>query len=282
MIILKNLLARSIAFLKNNNIVNSDVSAEVIICHVLKIKKNDLYFHLEKKVTKQKEKAILLLLQRRANREPIDYILKNSEFYNLDLFINRSVLIPRQETELLVDLIIKNLEKENLNKKILLDVCCGSGCIGLALKKRFPDLKIYLSDISKKAISVSKINAKRNNLKVFFKEGDLFAKFSKIKADYIVCNPPYVSEEEYLHLDKDVKDFEPEIALVAKKKGLDFYVRIEKEAYQCLKPQGKIFLEIGHNQKNDIQNIFLNGKWKNSKVYRDYSGKDRFFFVEIE
>jgi release factor glutamine methyltransferase len=280
--ITKILLSKVISFLKNKNVSNAKISAEYIFCHVLKIKKNDLFFYLEKEIKIEDGKKILRLIQRRAKKEPLDYIIKNQEFYNLNLMINKNVLIPRVETEILVDLISKKLSCENLDGKILFDICTGSGCIGLALKKRFPKLKVFLSDISKKALQVAKTNAKKNDLNVFLKNSDLFCKFRNIKADFIVCNPPYVSKEEFLNLDFEVKNFEPKIALIAKDRGLEFYRRIEKESINYLNPHGRLFLEIGYRQKNDILNIFSDKKWKNKNVFQDFSNKDRFFFVEIE
>jgi len=280
---LKDLLLSSIVFLKKKKIKNPIISSEIFLSNVLKIKRNELHLYLDKKLCQKKINKFQEMIERRSKKEPIEYILGEVDFYKCNLKVNSDVLIPRQETEILVDLISKELEKENyLKSKTLFDVCTGSGAIGLALKKRFNDLTVFLSDISKKALDVAKKNAKRNKLNVHFKEGDLFTPFLKIKADFVVCNPPYVSESEYKLLDEDVKDYEPEIALIAKDSGLEFYKRIEKNIYNFLKPKAKIFLEIGHNQKNNIKKIFSHKKWRKKKIICDYSKKNRFFFVEIE
>ncbi|NGX28516.1 MAG: Release factor glutamine methyltransferase [Candidatus Anoxychlamydiales bacterium] len=277
-----NLLKSATSFLEKKGIKNAKVSANFLLGHVLKIKANDLALYSETKVSKKEIEQFKGLIERRAKNEPLEYILEKIDFYGCKLFINSDVLIPRQETEILVEMIAKKLEKESLEGKTLFDICTGSGCIGIALKKRFPKLKVYLSDISKKALDIAKKNAKKNGVNVFFKEGDLFLPFTNLKADFIICNPPYVSEEEYRSLDKDVYGFEPEIAISAKDKGLEFYKRIYNQIFDYANKGAKAFFEIGQNQGDDILNIFTSNKCKNKKVYQDYSSKERFFFVEIE
>jgi len=276
------LLKSTITSLENEGIKNAKVSAFELLGHVLKIKPNDLSLYSDKKVSKKQLENFQALVERRKAHEPLEYILGEIDFYGCKLLINSDVLIPRQETEILVDLIVKKLENEDLENKILFDICTGSGCIGIALKKRFPKLKVYLSDISKKALDVAKKNAKKNQVNVFFIEGDLFSPFKSLKADFIICNPPYVSYEEFLSLDKDVLDYEPKLALCAKDEGLEFYKRICENIFNHVNPNAKIFLEIAQNQGRDLLNIFSSNKYKNKKVYQDYSSKDRFFFVEIE
>ena len=277
-----NLLKSATSFLEKKGIKNAKVSANFLLGHVLKIKANDLALHSETKVSKKEIEQFQALIERRSKHEPLEYILEEIDFYGCKFLINSDVLIPRQETEILVEMIAKKLEKENLEDKILFDICTGSGCIGIALKKRFPKLKVYLSDISKKALDIAKKNAKKNGVNVFFKEGDLFLPFTNLKADFIVCNPPYVSEEDLKTLDKDVFGFEPEIAISAKDKGLEFYKRIFNEIFDYVNKGAKVFFEIGQNQGKDLLNIFSSPKCKSKKVYQDYSSKDRFFFVEIE
>lgn len=276
------LLNKSISFLEIKGIKNARISSEYLLSHILKINKSDLYLHSDRFVSFDKEKEFNELINRRSKNEPLDYILGEINFYGCNFILNSNVLIPRQETEILVDMITNQLKLEDTNNKILFDICCGSGCIGISLKKKLENLKVYLSDISKNALNVAKKNAERNGVKVFFKNGNLLDPFKNLKADYIVCNPPYVSEEEFITLDDDVKNYEPKEALVAKDKGLEFYIRIEKEIFKFLNPKGKLFFEIGYMQKDDILNIFSTKKWKNKKVYQDFSGKSRFFFVEIE
>ncbi|MBN2479047.1 MAG: peptide chain release factor N(5)-glutamine methyltransferase [Parachlamydiales bacterium] len=277
---LLDVLKRAEKLLEKKAIENSKVSAEVLLSHLLEIKKNDLYLNYEKKISNEVIQEYNDLVAQRAKNEPIEYITQKTTFYDLELVISKDVLIPRQETEILVDFIIKDISKDNFENKVLFDICTGSGCIGLAIKNRLKNLKIYMSDISDKAINIAQKNALKNSLEVNFLQGDLLDPYINLKADYVVCNPPYISEEEFKLLDKDVKDFEPKEALVAKMSGLEFYIRLEKELKKYLNPKAKLFFEIGYNQKEDIlKNIFTSDIWKNKRVIKDYSQNNRFFFV---
>jgi release factor glutamine methyltransferase len=275
-------LKLGIDLLKKNSISDSKKNAEILLSSVLNLKRYDLFLNLKKEINKKDFKKYLFYLNQRSKNKPIEYITKQADFYNLDLYINENVLIPRVETELLVDLAIKEIKKTNYKNKILFDICTGSGAIGLSIKKTLSNLNVYLSDISSKALYVAKKNAKKNNVNVFFKKGDLLDPFKNLKADYIICNPPYISEDEYANLDPSVKDYEPKLALIAKNKGLKFYQKLEKELKNYLNSCSKVFFEIGYMQKNDILNVFSNKIWKNKKVIKDYSNNDRFFFLELD
>lgn len=276
------ILRAAIFILEKNKIKNAKLSCATLLSYVLKIKKNDLYLYFDKIVLKEEETIFKALIQRRAKNEPLEYIIGKVDFYGCTLFVDRNVLIPRVETEILVDLIAKKLRQENLKNKILFDVCTGSGAIGIALKKKFPSLKVFVSDISEEALKVAKKNAKTNGVNIFFKRGDLLAAFRNLKADFIVSNPPYVSEKEFEGLDEDVKNFEPKISLIAKDEGLEFYKKIEKEIFNFSKPKAKLFFEIGYKQKRQVLKIFSSKKYVLKEVIKDFSKKDRFFFVEIE
>ncbi|NGX32651.1 MAG: Release factor glutamine methyltransferase [Candidatus Anoxychlamydiales bacterium] len=277
-----SVLKSAIEFLDDKNIKNAKISAETLLAHVLKIKKSDLFLNFDKTLLNEELKSFEKLIQRRSKKEPIEYIIGKIDFYGCEIIVDKNVLIPRVETEILVDLICKKLEKENLDGKILIDICTGSGAIAIALKKRFPKLKVYGVDISKKALEIAEKNAYLNDVNILFKKGDLLSPFENIRADFIVSNPPYVSETEFKTLDDDVKSFEPKIALVAKKSGLEFYKKIEKQIFKYTKPKTKLFFEIGCSQKNDVLNIFSDKKYVLKQVIKDFSKKDRFFFVEIE
>jgi release factor glutamine methyltransferase len=221
-------------------------------------------------------------LQRRLLGEPLAYITKRIDFYNCQLEITPHVLIPRQETEILVDKISDFLSKQDLEEKILWDICCGSGCIGIALKKKHPALQVYATDISLQALTLAENNAKKNQVAICFLEGDLFSPFAKQKAHYIVCNPPYLSSSEYVHLDQTVKKYEPVLALVGGNTGLEFYDRLAKELPDHLFPCGRVWLEIGYQQGVAVHQIFDHPLWKTRTLQKDWSGHDRFFFLENE
>ena len=208
---------------------------------------------------------------------PRAYVEGEVEFYDCQISVTPDVLIPRQETEILVDLVLKKL-----GKGTLLDLCSGSGCIGLSIKKHLPDLDVVLSDISQKAIDLARKNAEKNNLDVSFFVGDLFNSLTEKKFDYLVCNPPYISEEEYIKLEPSVKDYEPKQALVGGDDGLLFYRRLETEMPNFLSGGAKVFFEIGYTQGKALLEIFSNPIWNNQEVLKDWAGHDRFFFLEFD
>ncbi|MBI5346659.1 MAG: peptide chain release factor N(5)-glutamine methyltransferase [Chlamydiae bacterium] len=277
--ILKDLLQSSLLELKKNEIQDAKSSLDEIFAFVLNCKKADLYFMQNFKIDDKKAKKISSFIKRRSKHEPLEYILKKMWFYDSELFLTKDVLIPRPETELLVDIILK---ENDLNNKTVWDVCTGSGCIGIAIKKKVASAKVFLSDISKKALNVAKKNSLHNGAEVFFKVGDLLNPFKGQKADLIVCNPPYVSEEDYGLLSKEITDFEPKGAFVAKNNGFEFYQKISKNIEKYLNPKGRIYFEIGKDQADGIKNIFNDPFWRAKKIIKDLSGKNRFFLLEIE
>jgi release factor glutamine methyltransferase len=198
------------------------------------------------------------------------------DFFGAEIHVDRRALIPRVETEWLVDLTAKQLRKEAMS---LLDLCSGSGCIGICLKKKFPPIQVSLSDLSSDAMALAQENAARNGVELEFCIGDFFSPFQGRKVDAIVCNPPYISTKEFLNLDPSVRDFEPKMALIGGEDGADFYRRLSLEAPDYLTPQGQLFLEIGWDQGGLVQEIFPSSVWK-KQLLQDLSGKDRFFFLE--
>ena len=219
---------------------------------------------------------------RRAQGEPLQYIEGLVEFYGCTITVTQDVLIPRPETEILVDKIYSTLKNEDLQNKELWDLCCGSGCVGIALKKALPDLRVVLSDFSEEAVAIARKNALYNEVGIELLKGDLLVPFKGRKCDFLVCNPPYLSESEYRDLDREVKDYEPRQALVAGKEGTEFYQRIAKEIHDFLNPQAKVWLEIGYLQGPIMHRLFAEGAWRAAWVEKDWAGHSRFFFLENE
>jgi release factor glutamine methyltransferase len=217
-------------------------------------------------------------IERLSRGEPLEYLLGEVSFLECRLRVTPDVLIPRPETELLAERITEPLR----GVAVLWDLCAGSGALGIALKKRIPHLCVALADISPKALAVARDNAQRNGVSVSLHEGDLFAPFAGKRADAIVCNPPYVAESEYPSLPPSVRDFEPSLALIGGPTGLTFYERLAKEAPPYLAPGGKLFLEIGATQAESIRKIFSSPLWRCGDSLADWSGRDRFFFLERE
>jgi release factor glutamine methyltransferase len=279
---LGEILTISAGFLKEKKCPRFRRAAEELIAHVLKLKRLDLYMLFDRPVQETELEILRPFLKRAAKGEPVEYIIGEVLFYHCQLSIGPSVLIPRPETEILVDLACRMLRTADLHQKNAWDLCTGSGCIGIAVKKANPDLCISLSDISEKALEIAAMNACRNDVQIEFLKGDLLAPFDGRKADFIFCNPPYISSEEFLTLDPSVKDYEPLEALIDGDDGLSFYRRLENELPSYLNPQAKIFLEIGRDQGKSVLNIFSRKGWKNRRVEKDWAGHDRFFFLEFE
>ncbi len=280
--LLGEVLTLSVKYLKDKGVESPRLTAEVLLAHVLQKKRLDLYMQFECPLQEEELEQFRGLLKKAALHEPVEYILSETEFYGCLLFVSKDVLIPRQETEVLVDKAVSEIKKDDLTGKVVWDICTGSGCIGLSVKKKFPELKVVLSDACEKALVVSKENAKKNKLEVEFFLGNLLEPFSGKKANYVFCNPPYVTETEYEALQPSVKNYEPKQALVSGVSGLEFYERLAKELPSYLVSKGKVFLELGAGQGKELSKIFSNPVWAKKELFFDYAGRDRFFFLEIE
>ncbi len=279
---LGEVLTLSTDFLKEKECKRSRRIAEELIGYILKLKRLDLYMQFDRPLVEIELEELRSLLKRAVKGEPLEYITGEVSFYDCAIAVSPHVLIPRPETEILVDLACKQLKQMPLQGKIAWDLCTGSGCIGIAVKKACPDLEMVLSDISEDALSVAEANAQSNQVQVEIVQGDLFAPFASRKADFIFCNPPYISNKEYLNLDESVKDFEPKTALVAEEDGLAFYRLLKESLPKYLNPGGWVFLELGTGQGEALLNLFSGPQWKGARVEKDWAGHDRFFFLEFE
>lgn len=254
--------------------------AEYLIADALHISRMQLYLEYDRPLEETELADLRERLKRRAKHEPVQYIAGEVDFYGCKIKVNPSVLIPRQETEILVDLIAKEFEQVELKHKRLLDLCTGSGCIGIALKKRFPDLEVLLSDLSPSALTVAKENAHKNGVEVQLLRGNLFEPLQGQKVDFIVCNPPYISQKEYDALALEVREFEPRDALLAGPTGMEIYQALAVKLAAFLAPGGKVWFEIGAAQGGAIKALFLNPIWKRCDLKKDWAGQDRFFSFE--
>lgn len=272
----------SASFLQQRGMKNSRKEAADIVGYCLGLAPMDVYMQFDRPLNEGELELCRGVLKRRAKGEPMQYIRGLVDFYGCSISISRDVLIPRQETEILVDLIAKDLKAKSVDGKILWDLCCGSGCIGLALKNTFPSLDVVLTDISPDALAVAKKNAVANELEVEFLQGDFLEPMQGRFVDVIVCNPPYVAINEFEELEVEVRDFEPRLALVAEDNGLAFYRKLANDLSQVLKPGGTLWLEIGCGQGAAICEIFSFLKPQKMQLLQDWAGLDRFFSLEIE
>ncbi len=217
------------------------------------------------------------LYARISSGEPVEYVLGSVTTKDLTLFIDRSVLIPRVETEILIEYALDRMDLKEAN---VLDLCTGSGVLGLSIKKRKPAFSVTLIDISKEALQIAEKNGKRNELEVEYILGNLMDPVDGRIFDYILCNPPYISEEEYRSLEGSVADFEPKIALVGGEDGLFFYRELARSLPRHLSSNGKVFFEIGSTQGVDVLEVFSGKEWRNQEILKDFAGLNRFLFVE--
>lgn len=247
---------------------------EELIAYTLGKKRLDLYLNFDKPLHEDELVKVRKNLSRLAANEPLQYIEGRVSFYDCTLLVDPRVLIPRPETELLVDRIVKQIRQKPYSSKVLWDVCTGSGCIGIAIKKALPELTVVVSDVSADALAVAKANSQLNEVAVDMLQGDLLEPFAGKNADFIVCNPPYIAEGEYASLANHVRDFEPKLALVSGNTGLECYERLIRQLPSFCNEGATVWFEIGFSQ-GPLLVSKLSG-FKDVQVLQDLSHNDRF------
>lgn len=276
--------------LQGHGIDSSRLDAEVILSHLLVCRRIDLYINPGRPVENTAVASYKKAIQRRAQRIPVQYITNHAEFMSLDLYVDERVLIPRPETELVVEAVIKRsqiLSKEN--EIVIVDIGVGSGNIAIALAKRIDNARIFAVDISPDALAVAKINAQRHEVlnKITFLCGDIFTPLKgygiESKVNFIVSNPPYISNNELGTLQKEVRDNEPYTALVSGQDGLHMFKRIISRANSWLKPEGFVIFEVGENQARAVARLLEDaGYFKKSAFIEDYQHIYRIVVAQME
>ncbi|MHC4110888.1 MAG: peptide chain release factor N(5)-glutamine methyltransferase [Planctomycetota bacterium] len=257
------------------------LSAELLLSHVLAMERIELYTQFDKLVDKEQLDILHDLVKRAGQHEPISYLTGTTEFYSLQLEVCPDCMIPRPETELLVERAIEFL-RTRTGPQFVCDLCTGCGCIAVAIAKNYTDAKIVATDICDAALSIAAKNIEKYKLKdrITLLCGDLFEpivpQLDVEKFDLILCNPPYVSASEFEKLHKSVKDYEPRLALFAGVDGLDVYRRIIDKADRFLKPDGALILEIGYAQGPAIKKLLEQaGAFAEIKIEKDFHDNDR-------
>lgn len=246
------------------------VDFEWICCEILGKKRSELVF--EKEIDEKNVKKIRRLVAKRAKHIPLDYIFGKSEFMGHDFKVNKNVLIPRIDTEILTQQVINEIRARKCCVKVL-EIGVGSGAVieTIALET---DSVCTGVDISRKALKIAKFNAKQNNAKVKFLKSNIFEKIKNEKFDLIVSNPPYIESQTIKSLEIEVKDHEPILALDGGVDGLDYYRKIISESPKFLNDGGKLFFEIGYNQAESVKNL-MKDNFKKINVIKDYGNNDR-------
>lgn len=258
---------------------SAQLDSELLLCEVLNCERSYLYAYPEKELTKHNIESLNQFIALRAQGHPIAHITKQREFWSLLLHVDEHTLIPRPETEILVDAALKLIPKDN--KKDILDLGTGSGAIAIAIASERPLAKIIATDKSDKALHVAKQNAEKHNINnIHFINADWFNMENKQSYDVIVSNPPYICNDD-THLKQGDVRFEPLSALTSGKDGLDDLRIIIREAKNRLNKQGWLLVEHGYNQAKQVQQLFNENNFNSVTTIRDYGDNDRVTIGEI-
>ena len=272
---ISSLLNWTVNYFKSKNIQSARLDAEVLLSHVLRQERIYLYVHFDEPMEQNELSKFREYVKKRAQHVPIAYIIGEREFMGLPFKVTKDTLIPRPDTEILVENVLNNVDRD---KEIeIVDIGTGSGAIILSLLVNLPKAQGKTVDISSKAIEVAKenaVNLQVNDRCEFF-VGDLFAPLNGSKFDLIVSNPPYIPQKDIVTLEDDVKEYEPVSALTDGGDGLSYYRRLLSEGKAYIKENGFIALEIGIYQSEDVKQIAMDNGWKDIKIIKDYAGIDR-------
>ena len=269
-------------YLSQKGIESPRTNAELLLADILKCKRLDLYLSFDKPLENKEVEKYREYIKRRGNFEPLQYITGTVEFYGLELTVNSDVLIPRPETEILVETLLHHLQNER--EQTILDIGSGSGNISIALAMHIPSLKIYCTDISKGALKVSKENAEKHSVsdKIEFINHNILTddliRFPEL--DIIVSNPPYVSVDEFSSLQREIKNYEPRNAVTDDADGFTFFKVISAKSFSKLNEGGKLFFEIAEGQSSGVVEIMKKNNFKNIEIIKDYQKIDRVIFGE--
>lgn len=278
---IKEALSKGTIMLKNNNVESPKLKARLLLQYVLKQTRQYIIVYDNKEINKKEQFEYFVNIEKLTTGVPLQHITHSQEFMKMDFFVDENVLIPRPDTEILVEETIK-ISKKRTNPKIL-DLCTGSGAIAISIAKNVKDADIYAVDISEKALNIAKTNAKRLEVfdKIKFLKSDLFQNIEKTKFDIIVTNPPYIKKEDITYLSKEVQK-EPLLALDGGIDGLDFYKKILNQSIDYLKFGSYICMEIGYDQKQDVLKIIQDiDKYVDTYSKKDLCGNDRIIVTKV-
>ncbi len=287
---IKGLLEAATGYLKEKNTPNPRLDAEVLLAHLLKVDRLNLYLNIDQPLTEKEVSGYRVLIKRRSNREPVPYITGIQEFWSLNFLVNPEVLIPRPETELLVEHALEQIKSttrfENEGGEIL-DLGTGSGAVVVSLAKELPKTRLWAADTSVGALKIARLNADRHGVsdRIEFRKGDLLEALvdDPITFDMILSNPPYVASEDYHKLPPEVRDYEPRVALNGGKGGMFYINKIIKEGVAYLKEGGWLMLEMAPGQTEETLKLIgrTNGYGETERI-KDYSHRYRVVVAQRE
>lgn len=260
--------------LKEKDVPDNDIDARYLLEEVLNITRSQFLLRRDEKLQKKEWLAFQELIKKRSDRIPLAYLIEKSEFMGLEFYVNNKVLIPRQETECLVEEIIPRAKNKNI-----LDMCTGSGCIGISIAILEKTANVVCSDISSDALEVAKKNTKKHKVDISFVCGDLFDSVQGTY-DIIVCNPPYIKTEVICGLMPEVKNYEPILALDGKETGLYFYSKVTEQAFRFLNKGGLLAFEIGYDQGEQVVSYMKENGFTNIEIKKDLAKLDRMVIGE--
>jgi release factor glutamine methyltransferase len=274
---IRRVLAWSSEDLKKRGSTSPRLDAELLLCNVLGIDRVGLLIDADRPLAKPELARYRELHQRRRSGEPLAYLLGVREFYGRPFLVDRRVLIPRPDTEHLVEAALARTRSISLSARVL-DLCTGSGCVAITLARERPTSSVLAADVSEDALAVAAENALRlGAYNVGFVASDLFAAFrrGRHRFDLVTANPPYIAEGDISSLSVDIRGYEPRLALVGGADGLAFLRRIVAEAHAFLDDEGVLAVEIGSDQGRAVQELFAAAGYRDVAVQRDYGGHDR-------
>jgi len=270
-------LRRAVRTLEQNDVGSSRMNAETLLMFVLGCDRAYLYAHAERKLTGDEENRYNATITERSTGKPTQYITGHQEFWGLDFIVSPAVLIPRPETEHVIEtaLELAGLHSTGQRFETIADIGTGSGCIAVALAREFDSAQITAVDISPTALEIARANAARHQVekRVTFLESDLLAALPKEHFDLVVSNPPYVGENEADKVQKQVRDFEPRVAVFSGVEGMDIYRRLIPQARAALRPGGWLVMEMGFSSEQVVRGLLAG--WDNLRVTHDLQGIPR-------
>ncbi|MFQ6607578.1 MAG: peptide chain release factor N(5)-glutamine methyltransferase [Fidelibacterota bacterium] len=269
-------------YLQQQGIENPQWELEWLLCDLLSCSRMELYVNTESEISSERLITLDNWMQRRLAGEPLQYITGRSEFFGLPFHLNHNVLIPRPETERLVEVALNIAQSSNVEN--IVDVGTGSGCIAVSLASKLSSAKIVAVDMDKPALELARENAALNSLaeQIEFRQLDILSEEIDGKFDLLLSNPPYIPQNEIADLPEEIRDHEPRIALTDGNDGLTFYHRFASKGRDWVKEGGHMVMEVGRGKHpQQVEQIFTGARYTNRKMYKDYNGDDRVITIEV-